>query len=166
MNSTIDVYESSIIGFFSNVYFNDDFCGLRELFNLWVSKIFGRNRLKWILTISIIYSSSPKIDTFCSCSKFEQIIHFLACQSLACQLLTVFSRFFDLKIGLFKFWEHEQSLFFLKLTEVKFDFPYDFAHDFAHMIDETEALIIGIKNIDQNVELEWKIFFYLITVWA
>ena len=49
-NSTIDVYKSSIIEFFSNLYFNGDFCELGELFNLWISKIFGRNRLKWILT--------------------------------------------------------------------------------------------------------------------
>ena len=33
-NSTIDVYESAIIGFFSDVYFNGEFCGLGELFEL------------------------------------------------------------------------------------------------------------------------------------
>ena len=41
-----------------------------------------------------------------------------------------------------------------------------FGTDFTHMIDVTESLIIGNANIDQNVQLEWEIFFYQWTVWA
>ena len=35
-----------------------------------------------------------------------------------------------------------------------------FVTDFDHMIDVTGSLIIRNENIDQNVELEWEIFFY------
>ena len=35
-----------------------------------------------------------------------------------------------------------------------------FGTDLAHMIDVTESLMIGNENIDQNVQLEWEIFFY------
>ena len=39
-----------------------------------------------------------------------------------------------------------------------------FGTDLAHVIDLTESLIIGNENIAQNVELEWKIFYYQRTV--
>ena len=41
-----------------------------------------------------------------------------------------------------------------------------FGTDLAHVIDSTESLIIGNKNVDQNFQLEWEIFFYQWTVWA
>ena len=41
-----------------------------------------------------------------------------------------------------------------------------FGTDSAHVIDVTGSLIIENENIDQNVQLEWKIFFYQWTVWA
>ena len=49
-----------------------------------------------------------------------------------------------------------------------------FGTDLAHVIDVTESLketlkkslIIGNENVDQNVQLEWEIFFYQWTVWA
>ena len=41
-----------------------------------------------------------------------------------------------------------------------------FGTDFGHMINVTESLIIGNENIDQNVQLEWEMFFYQWTVWA
>ena len=34
-----------------------------------------------------------------------------------------------------------------------------FGTDLAHVIDVTESLIIGNENLDQNVQLEWEIFF-------
>ena len=34
------------------------------------------------------------------------------------------------------------------------------------MIDITESFITGNENIEQNVELEWEIFFYQWTVWV
>ena len=41
-----------------------------------------------------------------------------------------------------------------------------FGTDLAHMIDVIESLIIGNENLDQNVQLEWEIFFHQWTVWA
>ena len=41
-----------------------------------------------------------------------------------------------------------------------------FGTDLAHVIDVTESLIFGNQNVDQNVQLEWEIFFYQWTVWA
>ena len=41
-----------------------------------------------------------------------------------------------------------------------------FGTDFTHMIDVTESLIIVNENIAQNVEVEWKIFFYQWTMCA
>ena len=41
-----------------------------------------------------------------------------------------------------------------------------FGTDLAHVIDLTESFITGNENVDQNVQLEWEIFFYQWTVWA
>ena len=70
-------------------------------------------------------------------------------------------------------WKHDSKRKVSQCAKLHFnsDVPQQktylfFGTDLAHVIDVTESLIIENENIDQNVQLEWEIFFYQWTVWA
>ena len=71
-----------------------------------------------------------------------------------------FSKFSEnFEIYLTSIWSEELMVRLNSRGKPKKTYP-SFGTDFGHMINVTESLIIGNKNIDQNVQLEREIFSY------